>query len=347
MSLGPILSLFLATPALAQTWTPVPSRTTASLRGLNAVNPQVIWASGTNGTYLHTSDGGATWHVAAVPGAEQLDFRGIHALNDRTVYLVSSGPGEKSRIYKTIDGGNHWTLQYKNPGPQGFFDALAFWGAKHGIVLGDPVDGRFAVLTTDDGGEHWLQQPGPPASNQEGAFAASNSCLLAMGKRDAWFTTGGPSGARVFHSKDSGRTWTVVSTPIRNDSPSAGIFSLAFAGNRGIAVGGDYTKPADRAHNIAITSDGGRTWIEPSGQHPAGYRSAVTYWPREKAWIAAGTSGSDISYDNGQNWKTFDTSAYNSLGVIGDRCWAVGPNGRVAFATAPKVAPVEKRTSQE
>jgi photosystem II stability/assembly factor-like uncharacterized protein len=297
---------------------------------VSAVNAKIVWASGTKGTYLHTSDGGATWQVATVPGAEQLDFRGIYALSDRTVYLLSSGPDEKSRIYKTTDGGSHWTLQFTNPGPQGFFDALAFWDARHGIVLGDPVSGLFAVLTTEDGGEHWQQQPGPAASGQEGAFAASNSCLLAMGKRDAWFATGGPGGARVFHSRDAGRSWTAVSTPIRNDGGSAGIFSLAFAGRHGVAVGGDYTKPADTAHNIAITSDGGRTWIEPTGQHPAGYRSAVVYWPRAKAWIAVGTSGSDISYDNGQSWKQFDATAYNALSVASGLCWAVGPNGRLA-----------------
>src|SRR5579864_3290900 len=320
MSRGFFFSILLAASALAQTWTTLPSGTTASLRGISAVNANVIWASGTNGAYLHTSDGGATWQVATVPGAEQLDFRGIHAFNNQTVYLLSSGPGEKSRIYKTIDGGRHWTLQYKNPGPQGFFDAIAFWDAKHGIVLGDPVDGRFAVLTTGDGGEHWRQQPGPAASNQEGAFAASNSCLLTIGKRDAWFTTGGPSGARVFHSKDSGRNWTVVSTPIRNDSASAGIFSLAFAGEHGIAVGGDYTKPADATHNVAVTSDGGRTWTEPAGQHPAGFRSAVVYWPREKAWIVVGTSGSAISFDNGLTWKAFDATPYNALSVAADLC---------------------------
>ncbi|HYL78564.1 MAG TPA: hypothetical protein VEU96_30515 [Bryobacteraceae bacterium] len=318
------------------------------MRGISAWNAKVIWASGTNGTYLRTSDGGATWKGATVPGAEQLDFRGIHALNDRIVYLLSSGPGEKSRIYKTIDAGEHWTLQYKNPGPQGFFDAVAFWDARHGIVLGDPVDGHFAVLTTEDGGEHWHQQSGPPAIGQEGAFAASNSCLLAVGRRDAWFATGGLGGARVFHSKDAGRTWTAVSTPIRNDSASAGVFSIAFADARhGIAVGGDYTKPADGTHNIAVTSDGGRAWTEPTGQHPAGYRSAVIYWPREKAWIAVGTSGADISYDNGQTWKPFDTGAYNALSVAGERCWAVGPNGRLAFATRKKAASAEKRPNRE
>ena len=81
-----------------------------------------------------------------VAGAESLDFRGIHAIDAHTVYLMSAGPGDKSRIYKTSDAGEHWTLQFTNPDPKGFFDAIAFWDAQHGIVVGDPLEGRAEVL---------------------------------------------------------------------------------------------------------------------------------------------------------------------------------------------------------
>jgi photosystem II stability/assembly factor-like uncharacterized protein len=156
------------------------------------VSAKVVWASGTGGMYLETTDGGATWRVAVVPSAEQLDFRGVHGVDNRTAYLLSSGEGDKSRIYKTTDGGSHWALQFTNPDPKGFFDALAFWNARHGTVIGDPVDGRFVILTTDDGGGHWVRQAGPAALPNEGAFAASNSCLTVIGTREAWFATGGP-----------------------------------------------------------------------------------------------------------------------------------------------------------
>jgi photosystem II stability/assembly factor-like uncharacterized protein len=328
-----VLPVLLACSALAQTWVAHPSGTTASLRGLSAVSTKVVWASGTSGTYLKTTDGGANWQVAVVPGAEQLDFRGAHGVDDRTAYLLSSGTGDKSRIYKTTDGGSYWSLQFTNPDPKGFFDGLAFWNPRHGIVLGDPVDGHFVVLTTEDGGDHWVRQPGPLALPDEGAFAASNTCLIVMGKREAWFATGGPGAARVFHSSDAGRTWTVAPTPIRNDGASAGIFSLAFADARhGIAVGGDYSKPSDSSHNIAITSDGGLTWSEPTGRHPGGYRSAMAYLQDRHMWIATGTSGSDVSTDGGNNWIPFDTGAYNALASG----WAVGPEGRLAeFRSTP------------
>src|SRR3954447_824678 len=110
-----------------QTWIAQTSGTTASLRGVSAVNERVVWASGSGGTWLRTVDGGATWRASQVAGAESLDFRGVHAVDERTAWLMSSGPGDKSRIYKTSDAGDHWKLQFTNPDPKGFFDSLAFW----------------------------------------------------------------------------------------------------------------------------------------------------------------------------------------------------------------------------
>jgi photosystem II stability/assembly factor-like uncharacterized protein len=301
---------------------PQSSGTDASLRGVSAVNDRVAWASGTNGTVLRTTDGGGSWQVLKV--SEGLDFRGVHAIDEKTAWILSSGPGDKSRMYKTVDAGAQWVAQYTNADPKGFFDAIAFWDETHGIVLGDPVDGEFVIMTTDDGGATWARQTGPPALPNEGAFAASNTCLLVRGKKTVWFGTGG---GRVFRSDDRGRAWTVAATPIRHDSASAGVFSLAFSdAQHGIAVGGDYSMPNDNTANIAITSDGGRSWLAPSGMRPNGYRSAIVYLPRRHAWIATGTNGSDISMDNGMNWKAFDSGSYNALSGV----WAVGPKGRIA-----------------
>ena len=322
---------------LAQSWAPQTGNTRASLRGASAVDTGNAFASGGGGTWLVTADAGVTWRAAMVPGAETLDFRGIRAIDTRTVYLMSAGPGDKSRIYKTADAGVHWTLLFTNPDPKGFFDAIAFWDAQHGIVVGDPLDGRAEVLTTDDGGATWQRRSTPAALAGEGSFAASNTCLTLLGSRDVWFATGGPGAARVFRSKDRGRSWTVAATPIRNDGPTAGIFSLAFRDARhGIAVGGDYAKDAEGRQNVALTSDGGRTWSSPSNSGPKGFRSAVVWLSGRKLWIVTGTSGSDISGDRGKTWKLFDRGAYHAMSFTpGGDGWAVGPQGRIARFQAP------------
>ena len=262
------------------------SHTTESLRGVSAVSRNVAWASGTHGTYLRTTDGGLTWTPAQVAGAEALDFRAVVAFSADEAFLMSAGPGERSRIYHTSDGGNHWQLQFTNTNPKGFFDSMVFWDAKHGVVLGDPVPDdsgilKFELLLTEDG-QNWRGIPTaklPAAIEGEGAFAASNTCLaIVPGGLDAnlWFATGGKT-ARVFHSGDRGLSWEVVETPMVHGPDSAGIFSVAFRDAiHGVIAGGDYKHPNDDGPNLAVTDDGGKTWTL-SPLHPLAYFSAVAY----------------------------------------------------------------------
>src|SRR4051794_24674549 len=154
-------------------WHPQKIDTDADFRGLCAVSDQVAWVSGTRGTFGRTTDGGKTWAAGTVAGAEKLDFRDVEAIGDSTAYLLSAGPGGDSRIYKTADGGKTWKMQFQNGDPAGFFDALAFWDEKHGLALGDQVKGRFQLVVTVDGGEHWTPLPEkdcPQALPDEGAF---------------------------------------------------------------------------------------------------------------------------------------------------------------------------------
>jgi photosystem II stability/assembly factor-like uncharacterized protein len=324
--------ILLAGAAFAQSLVVQPSGSTASLRGVWAVNEKTAWASGTRGTYLKTIDGGATWTAATVPGAETLDFRDVQGVDENTAYLLSIGSGETSRVYKTTDGGAHWTVSLQNPDAKGFFDEMAFWDAMHGILVGDQVDGQMVVMSTEDGGKTWHRRKMPPALPGEGAFAASGTGITVLDKSDVWIGTGGKGAARVYHSKDGGLTWTVAATPMRADSAAAGIFSLAFSdAQHGVAVGGDYNKANDETDNIAVTADGGATWTKPGGTAPKGFRSAVAYVADRKMWIVAGPSGADISTDGGRNWKQFDTGNYNAISFVSSQAgWAVGARGRIA-----------------
>ncbi len=244
---------------------------------------------------------------------------------------MSSGEGATSAIYRTMDGGRTWNLLLRNPDAKGFFDGIAFWDRRNGLILGDPVGGSFVILKTTDGGVTWARQKLPASLAGEGAFAASNSSLVLHGNREAWFGTGGIGGARVFHSADAGITWTVAATPIRNDAAGAGIFSLAFSDAvNGIAVGGDYTHPRDHKNNVANTRNRGAKWSVPLSS-PAGYRSAAAFDVTRRRWIVTGPSGSESSSDGANTWRQFDSAAYNSLAIVpGKGGWAVGPKGRIA-----------------
>ena len=307
--------------------------TKASLRGLSVVNENVIWASGTDGTFLRTVDGGKNWTVGAVKGAEKLDFRDVEAFDAKTAYLLSIGAGETSRIYKTTDGGASWTLQFANKNPKVFLDAFAFWDERNGIAMGDPVDGKFFLLGTNDGGKNWREidtSKMPAAIIGESAFAASGTCIATNGKSDVYLVTGGAA-ARVFRSNNKGKSWTVAATPIVSGASGAGIFSIAWQNQtNAVIVGGNYEKPNEAANNSAFTTDGGKTWAQ--GKGLKGYRSGVGF-TNDGIVVAVGSSGLDISADGGKTWDGLDKGNYNAVAAkeieSGTLIWAVGANGLV------------------
>lgn len=330
----PVLAfLLIATPQ----WTLQSSGVTTRLRGVSAVSERVAWASGANSTVLRTNDGGATWTKITVT-SETLDFRDIDAIDDHTAYVLSIGNGADSRIYKTTDAGATWVLQFKNAEPKAFFDAMSFWDSDHGIVMGDSIDGQFCIMTTANGGQTWVRVAAsalPPALPNEGAFAASGTNIAVFGKSDAWIGTGAGPSARVLHTRDRGRTWTIAGT-LLNSGPSAGIFSVAFRdAKHGVIVGGDYTKENEAVANLAFTNDGGVTWTLAPGL--TGFRSAVAYVKgfKTSTLIAVGPSGSDYSTDDGRNWKPVDNPegrGFDTLSMVRGSSfgWGSGARGNLA-----------------
>ncbi|MEP7337998.1 MAG: YCF48-related protein [Acidobacteriota bacterium] len=325
--------LCLVCPLVAAQWIEQSSGAKARLRAVSAVSNKIAWASGANGTCLKTVDGGATWQLLKVPGAESLDFRDVDAFDADTAYLLSIGEGEKSRIYKTTDGGRTWQLQFTNHNPKAFFDAMAFWDAKGGIAISDPVDGHLLIIKTTDGGATWTEVPAakiPPALANEAAFAASGTCITVQGRNNAWIATGGGA-ARVFRSTDGGNTWQVATTPIISGGQATGNFSIAFKdAKHGVIVGGDYTKESEARDNAAVTSDGGRTWALTKSL-PGGFRSGVVYVRAAKApaILAVGPKGTDYTLDNGASWTSLGAGGYHAVGFAGATAWAVGEGGRV------------------
>src|SRR2546426_8858500 len=235
------LALAASAAATAPTLTPQQSGTTNRLQAISPVSPRVAWASGVGGTYVVTTDGGATWRAGVVPGAEGLQFRDVEGVSETDAYLMSAGSGTASRIYKTEDGGVSWSLQFQNQDPDAFYDCFAFWSPKHGLTMSDAVNGRFPVIRTLDG-VTW-QDIGdrlPVAQSGEAAFAASGTCVTAQGGRRAWIVTGAAARARVLATTDGGETWAAYDTPIAQGTPSSGGISVDFRDPfHGILAGGE------------------------------------------------------------------------------------------------------------
>jgi photosystem II stability/assembly factor-like uncharacterized protein len=340
------ISLLAAVLALAMTslafawghdesfaWQDTPTGSTASLRGLSAIDAKTVWASGSLGTVLRTVDQGATWAQVGPPDTEELQFRDIEAFDRNHAVILSipfPGPTD-SRVYVTSDAGAHWQLAFQNDDPNAFYDCMTFFDRRHGLALSDPVNGKFRIIATEDGGHSWrvLDPDMPPALAGEFAFAASGQCLTSFGSRHAWFGTGGAAEARVFRSDDRGRSWEVSSTPMHSD-PTAGIFALAFRNlDDGLAVGGDLDTPEASPDALALTNDGGRSWDLVSDA-PNQYRSGAS-WLNKRTAIAVGPTGSDVSTNAGRSWEPFDTGSLHTVDCVQGTCWASGANGRAAY----------------
>lgn len=306
--------------------------------GVSAVTDQVAWLSGTRGTWARTLDGGASWQTGVVPGTDSLQFRDVHATGPDTAWVLSIGNGDQSRIYRTTDGGATWTLQFRNAEPEAFFDCLSFWDARRGLAVSDAVNGRFVMIRTDDAGESWHPVEGLPAAVPgEGMFAASGTCLVTHGTGHAWVGTGAGRTARVLRTTDGGRTWAVASTPIVQDTPTAGIASLAFFDAlRGLALGGDIGKPEAFTDNVALTEDGGTTWTLVGRPTFSGAVYGAAAVPgRPGTVVAVGPKGTSWSTDAGRTWQALDTRNFWSVGFAPDGTgWMVGTEGRIVKVTS-------------
>ncbi len=222
-----------ATMGLAQPYSPKltlqNSGTKELLIAVSPVNANIVWAAGTHGTFLVTTDGGKTWRSGQVNGAKWLQFRGVRAVSATTAYLLSIGNAPADfRIYKTEDGGSTWTKQFTNELTGAFYDCFAFWTPKRGIAHSDSVNGVFPDLRTEDG-TTWqsIASNMPPALTGEFSFSSSDTCVATQGEENAWIATGGASAARILATTDGGNTWNAYNTPIVS-SPSAGAFTVDF-----------------------------------------------------------------------------------------------------------------------
>lgn len=315
-------------------WSPVPlPRTEVSLRAVAVTGPSRFQVSGSKGTYAVTEDGGRTWRMVAVPGGEELDFRGLAALGDRTTILMSAGEAAegKARLLRTEDGGVSWRTVHETRTPGAFFDGLRFWDDKAGLVFGDPIAGAWFVLRTLNGGRTWarLEVKSPPLLAGEAAFAASNSSLILSGRSQAWIVSGGAAEAgRIFRSRDRGETWSATGTPVAGGATGGVFGGLALGAGHGVVVGGDHKDELRNSPNIAMTADGGASWSLAAQTGTVRLLEAVGRLDA-KTLLAVGPRGTSISRDQGWTWTQTDEEPFHAISCVTGVCVAAGPKGRV------------------
>jgi photosystem II stability/assembly factor-like uncharacterized protein len=330
------------------TWKPVRSPGPGPFRGLAAISRKAAWVGGDNGELWRTTDGGWSWRDVAPPDSAGLAFRRVVPLGHGHVVLFSRGgvdqpqgeePSLAARIYVSRNDGRTWHLSFVNHDPSAFYDCLdMFPDGRHGLALSDPVAGRFRILGTTDGGRSWKVRPGtgmPPAVDGELAFATGR-CLRTSTHGQAWFGTGFAA-ARMFHSTDRGRTWTVTDSRLAPDADDGGgVFGLSQQGRHHLlAVGGTFADLALGSSASAFTVNG-RSWR--AGGQTGGLRVSVAWVPGHPGTaVAGGFTGTDLTRNGGRTWTTFSALPYGQVDCASDgACWGTGDDGTVSRLLLPQ-----------
>ncbi len=309
--------------AKAQTINVLTSGNKTSLRGLSVVTEKIIWASGSNGTVARSVNRGETWKWLTVEGFEKADFRDIEAFDSMTAIIMAVA--EPSYILKTINGGKTWNVVYENKTKGMFLDAMDFQDNTHGAVIGDPINNKFFIAQTFDGGNTWVEDHKTyvAADSGEACFASSGTNIKLSSKGKVYFVSGGVRSG-LFHKNES------LQTPILQGKETTGANSLAIKNKRTfIIVGGDFNTPESTLKNCVITFNNGKTWLQPAIA-PHGYRSCVEYIDKNN-WITCGLNGVDYSGDNGKTWQWISKESFHVCRKAkkGKAVFLAGGNGKI------------------
>lgn len=304
--------------------------TKTSLRGLSVVSDRVVWVSGSNGTIGKSTDGGDTWKWLVVKGFEKRDFRDIEAFDATTAVIIAVDT--PAYILRTVDGGASWKVVYENNAPGMFLDAMEFWNEQAGIVVGDPVNGKFFIARTFDGGASWKEVPEqykPVADSGEACFAASGTNIRILDRDEAVFVSGGLKSRAFIRNQP-------ITLPIIQGKESTGANSIAVmdyaklkGGTTMIVVGGDFSADTSSQQNCFYSTDRGATWTA-AKKPPRGYRSCVEYLSKKHV-ITCGTTGVDYSFDGGKTWKGISNEGFHVCRIAqkGATIFLAGANGKI------------------
>lgn len=316
-----LLIIFCSLKVSGQKIIKLTSGTKSNIRGMSVVNNKIIWVSGNNGIVGKSLNGGKTWNWKCVPNFENADFRDIEAFDENIALIMCVG--QPGYILRTEDGGNTWKEVYFNNKPGIFLDAIKFWNNKTGIALGDPINNKFIIAKTSNGGKTWndiVGEPYPEASNGEACFAASSTNLRTFEDK-YYFVTGGFV-SNLFVGNKS------IILPILQGKKSTGANSIAIKNkNTFYVVGGDFDYPGSKIKNCCYSNDGGKTWLVPQIP-PNGYRSCIEYIDG-KSWITCGYNGVDYSNDDGYTWRSISLQSFNVCrkSSHGNKVYLGGMNG--------------------
>ena len=251
-----------------------------SYRGLSVISENEIWASGSKGFVLYTSNSGVTFDTLSPKGFERKDFRDIQAFNSNSALIVSAG--DSAIFLKTENHGKTWKKVYSDNRPGIFFDVIEINPKSGvGIAMGDPlpdslfnpslknsIEKHFVAMYTIDFGNHWAPLPNGTwnlaTDNLSSMYAASGTSLVynkldltvtqlePMITMDFYFAGGGNFAGQVrqvilsFNANNLSNKFEYLSFPYQLNYPSGegwGIYGMQLINNQLFCTGGHWKYP--------------------------------------------------------------------------------------------------------
>lgn len=210
--------------ANAQFWVPQATNMPANwgVDEISIVDENTAWLTGYDGSgggtypkdFARTTDGGTTWvamNAEEIPSAALMSD--IAALDGNTAYIItapSSGGPTSNGIWKTTDGGTTW-VKYSGSifsASASFANHIYFWDENNGYSGGDPVNNKFEMYNTTDGGATWNAITTAPAPQNANEFTYVG--IKEVVGDNIWL---GTSTGRILHSTDRGVTWNAYISP--------------------------------------------------------------------------------------------------------------------------------------
>jgi photosystem II stability/assembly factor-like uncharacterized protein len=246
-------------------------------------------AAGELGKVYLSADSGKTWQEIATPTRLALLCAGFG--DEKNGWTA----GQAGVILHTADGGKTWSEQ--KSGIEASLLGIHALDAMHACAVGADS----TVVLTSDGGNTWLRaaQPGsePP---KEGQAAAPGFNIFGVKMIDPNTICVAGYMGRIFLSRDTGKTWAEIKSPLYDAENQVGrtIFTLSGAGGVIAAAGTDVA--------ILLSKDDAITWTETD---PGIHEPEIFGIDLEgQAGLAAGSAGTVlVSSDGGVTWKKLTT----------------------------------------